>query len=128
MSWPAWTGRPVWPDACFDAVISTFVFSAFLDADRALDEMVRVTKPGGKVIIVDAGEALDGNRMAHWLARLWEKMGDYIRDEAPLMQARGLSVQRQDHGPWGCVHVVVGTRPLAAAAGAGVSSDPPSLP
>ena len=49
-----------WPDAHFDAVLSTFVFSAFPDAGQALDEMVRVTRPGGKVLIVDAGEAADG--------------------------------------------------------------------
>jgi ubiquinone/menaquinone biosynthesis C-methylase UbiE len=98
-----------WPDDHFDALISTFAFSAFSDAGRALDEMVRVTRPGGKVIIVDAGEAADGNRMAHWLAELWEAFGDYMRDEVPLMEARGLTVERQEFGPWGCVHVVVGT-------------------
>jgi hypothetical protein len=47
--------------------------------------------------------------MAHWLAELWEAFGDYMRDEVPLMEARGLSVERQEYGPWGCVHVVVGT-------------------
>ncbi len=103
-----------WPDGHFDAVISTFAFSAFTDAERALDEMVRVIRPGGKVIVVDAGEASDGNAMAHFLAALWEWSGDYMRDEAPLLQARGLSVERQEYGPWGCVHVVVGTAPDGA--------------
>jgi ubiquinone/menaquinone biosynthesis C-methylase UbiE len=100
-----------WPSDRFDAVISTFAFSAFSNAGRALDEMVRVTRPGGKVIVVDAGEAADGNRMAHWLADLWEAFGDYMRDEVPLMEARGLAVQREEYGPWCCVHVVVGTLP-----------------
>jgi len=100
-----------WPGSHFDAVISTFAFSAFPDAGRALDEMMRVTRPGGKVILVDAGEARDGNPMAHWLARLWEAFGDYMRDEVPLMEARGLAVAREEYGPWGCVHVVVGTLP-----------------
>jgi SAM-dependent methyltransferase len=100
-----------WPDGHFDAVISTFAFSAFPDADRALDEMVRVIRPGGKVIIVDAGEAADGNLFARLLARLWELFGDYMRDEVVLMEARGLAVEREEYGPGGCVHVVVGTRP-----------------
>ena len=100
-----------WPNSHFDAVLSTFAFSAFPDADRALDEMVRVTGPGGKVIIVDAGEAADGNIFAHLLARLWEMFGDYMRDEVPLMKARGLAVEREEYGPWRCVHVVVGTKP-----------------
>jgi ubiquinone/menaquinone biosynthesis C-methylase UbiE len=105
-----------WPDAWFDAVLSTFVFSAFPDAGRALDEMVRVTRPGGKVLIVDAGEAADGNRMAHFFAWLWERFGDYMRDEAPLMEARGLVVEREEYGPWGSVHVTVGTRPAGPLA------------
>jgi ubiquinone/menaquinone biosynthesis C-methylase UbiE len=99
-----------WPDGHFDAVLSTFAFSAFPDADRALDEMVRVIRPGGKVIIVDAGGATDGNVFACFLAWLWEAFGDYMRDEVPLMEARGLAVEREEYGPWRCVHVVTGTR------------------
>lgn len=100
-----------WPDSHFDAVLSTFAFSAFPDADRALDEMVRVTRLGGKVIIVDAGEAADGNAFAHLLARLWEAFGDYMRDEVALMEARGLAAEREEYGPWHSVHIVVGTKP-----------------
>lgn len=98
-----------WPDGHFDAVLSIFVLSAIPDIERALDEMVRVTRPGGRVIVVDAGEAADGNLPAHLLARLWAAMGDAIRDEGPLLRARGLAVAREEVGPWRCVHVVVGT-------------------
>ena len=100
-----------WQDRLFDAVVSTFAFSAFPDAGAALDEMVRLVKPGGRVIIVDAGEASDGNTVAHLLARAWELLGDYMRDEVPLMEARELTVEREEYGPWGSIHVVVGTRP-----------------
>jgi ubiquinone/menaquinone biosynthesis C-methylase UbiE len=99
-----------WQDGLFDAVVSTFAFSAFPDAGAALDEMIRVTKPGGRVIIVDAGEASDGNMIAHLLARAWVLLGDYMRDEVPLMEARGLAVEREEYGPWGSIHVVAGTR------------------
>ena len=99
-----------WGDATFDAVLLTFAFSAFPDAETALDEIVRVIKPGGKLIIVDAGEALDGNAMARFLAQLWSALGDYMRDEVPLMKARGLTATREDYGPWNCVHVTVGTK------------------
>jgi ubiquinone/menaquinone biosynthesis C-methylase UbiE len=100
-----------WRDGCFEAVFSTFAFSAFPDGEEALDEMVRVIRSGGKVIIVDAGEASDGNFVAHLLAQTWAALGDYIRDEAELMAARGLAVTREEYGPWRCVHVVVGTKP-----------------
>jgi ubiquinone/menaquinone biosynthesis C-methylase UbiE len=101
-----------WPDATFDAVLSTFAFSAFPDADAALNEMIRVVKAGGRIVIVDAGPAMDGNRVAGWLARLWGLLGDTMRDEVPLMELCGLQeVTRQDCGPFGSVHVVVGVRP-----------------
>jgi len=99
-----------WPDETFDAVVSTFAFSAFPDAEAAMDELVRVVKPGGCVVIVDAGEAADGNAAARFLARLWEALGDFMRDEAPLMAARGLATRREEFGPWRCVHVTVGVK------------------
>ncbi len=100
-----------WPSDSFDAVLSTFAFSAFADAESALDEMIRVTRPGGRLIILDAGEARNGNLLAHGLAILWQWLGDYMRDEVPLMQARGLSVLREEFGPGGCIHLVVGICP-----------------
>jgi ubiquinone/menaquinone biosynthesis C-methylase UbiE len=100
-----------WPARAFDAVYSTFALSAIPDIERAIDEMVRVTRPGGRVIVVDAGEAMDGNGMARALAALWSAMGDYMRDERPYLDARGLQVERQDAGPWGSVHVVIGVVP-----------------
>jgi ubiquinone/menaquinone biosynthesis C-methylase UbiE len=100
-----------WPDATFDAVVSTFAFSAFPDPQAAMNEMARVTRPGGRVVVVDAGDALDGNRGAWLLARAWEAMGDYMRDERPYMAAAGLvEIERRDYGPWRCVHVTAGTR------------------
>jgi ubiquinone/menaquinone biosynthesis C-methylase UbiE len=100
-----------WPDDYFDAVLSTFALSAVPDLKGALAELIRVTHPGGSVVVVDAGEASNGNLGAHLLARLWESFGDYMRDEAKLMAAQGLAVQRKEFGPWGCVHVVSGTLP-----------------
>lgn len=99
-----------WPDASFDAVVSTFALSAVADLETAVAEMVRVVRGNGRVIIVDAGEAADGNRFARALARLWEAAGDWMRDEAPLLAAHNLTVTRDEIGPWGCVHVVVGQK------------------
>ena len=98
-----------WPDDHVDAVVSTFVLSAVPDLPRAMDEMVRITRPGGTVVLVDAGESREGTWFAHALAQLWEAIGDYIRDEVPVMEARGLDVTREEFGPGGCVHVVAGT-------------------
>lgn len=100
-----------WLDSSFDAVFSTFAFSALADQERALDEMVRVLKPGGRLIIADGGPALDNNRIAAFFARLWESLGPTMRDERPLLEARGLITFREDYGPWHTVHVTVGLKP-----------------
>ena len=105
-----------WPDDHFHAVLSTFALSAIPDAGRAIDEMVRVTRPGGRVIVVDAGPAMDGNWPSRALAWMWAALGDYMRDELPLMSARGLHALRVDYGPWDAVHVVVGILPRGAEA------------
>ncbi len=43
-----------WPNDFFDSCRSERVFQHLPDADRALAEMVRVTRPGGWVVVVDA--------------------------------------------------------------------------
>ena len=99
-----------WDDDTFDVVLSTFVLSAISDATAACREMSRVLKPGGKLIIVDAGAAQDGNRVASVLAWLWELLGDYMRDESAMLSQLGLKVTREDFGPWHSVHVTVGEK------------------
>jgi len=41
------------PDASFDGAISTYGLTAIADVSAALDEMVRVVRPGGRVVIAD---------------------------------------------------------------------------
>ena len=41
------------PDESFDTVVCTFGLCAIPDLDAALDEMTRVLRPGGKLILVD---------------------------------------------------------------------------
>lgn len=101
-----------WSGSTFDAVVLSFTFSAIPDAQRAINEMLRVLCPDGKLIILDAGEAEDANRFAHFLAVVWELMGDYMRDEKYYMLPAGLQITRQEMGPGGCVHIVVGERSI----------------
>jgi SAM-dependent methyltransferase len=42
-----------YPEASFDAVLTRFSFHHFLDPHRALAEMVRVCRPGGRVVVCD---------------------------------------------------------------------------
>jgi ubiquinone/menaquinone biosynthesis C-methylase UbiE len=102
-----------WENESFDVVLSTFVLSAISDTTAAISEMVRVLKPGGKLIIVDAGAAQDEpRRVSRFLAVLWELLGDYMRDDAELLLSHAdmVSATREDYGPWKCVHVTVGEK------------------
>ena len=42
-----------WPDGYFDASRSDRVLQHMLDPERAFNELVRVTRPGGRVVLID---------------------------------------------------------------------------
>jgi SAM-dependent methyltransferase len=46
-------GALPWPDGFFDATRSERVFQHLLDPERAFAEMVRVTRAGGRVVVLD---------------------------------------------------------------------------
>lgn len=50
------------PDASFDVVIAQFVITAVPDPDATLDEFLRVTKPGGEIILANHLGAESGPR------------------------------------------------------------------
>ena len=50
------------PDAYFDVVVAQYVITAVPDPEATLDEFVRVTKPGGEIILVNHLGAETGPR------------------------------------------------------------------
>jgi ubiquinone/menaquinone biosynthesis C-methylase UbiE len=98
------------PTSSFGVVVSTAAFSGFPDGMNALREMVRLTRPGGWVVIVDFGLPRDGNRVGTFWARLWEKLGDFIYDQPAMMRAAGLEVNTfEEFGPGKHMRLVVGS-------------------
>ena len=96
----------------FDAVTTTFALSAIPDGLAAVREMARVLRPGGTLALVDAGYPVDGNWAGTGLAKLWELGGDFMRDEAALMEAIGLKIiVRRDFGAFDSIRLVVGHKP-----------------
>ena len=55
-------------DACFDAVVAQYVITAVPDPEGALDDFVRVLKPGGELILVNHIGAENGPRKIFELA------------------------------------------------------------
>lgn len=93
------------PDGHFDAVIAPYVLTVVPDAHRTLDEMARVTKQGGEIILVNhigaesgpmaALEAWLGKRAAAlgWRPEFpWAIVGDWLaqRPDIRLIERRKL--------------------------------------
>jgi ubiquinone/menaquinone biosynthesis C-methylase UbiE len=99
------------PTSSLDSIATTFALSAVPDGLAAVQEMARVLRPGGILALVDAGYPSDGNLAGTALARLWELGGDFMRDEATLMQQAGLQVvELREFGAFDHIRLVVGCK------------------
>ena len=76
------------PDDTFDRVFCLFSFRDFQDKKRGLEEIFRVLKPGGQLVICDAGKA----NWLHGIAgRIWM---------STVVQMMARMVTKKKHHPW----------------------------
>jgi len=96
-------------DASFDAVVAQYVITAVPNPDATLDEFVRVTKPGGEIILVNHIGAESGPRklfesafapVALWLG--WRPEFPWARITRWLDGAKGVQlIERRPMPPMG---------------------------
>jgi phosphatidylethanolamine/phosphatidyl-N-methylethanolamine N-methyltransferase len=69
--------RLAFPDACFDAAVAPYVLTVVPDPARTLDELLRVVKPGGEIVLVNHVGAERGPiaAMEAWLGRRSASLG-----------------------------------------------------
>ena len=79
------------PDASFDVVTSVFLFHELPRnaRRRVLREMLRVLRPGGMAVVVDAAQRSDASDITYFLDRFSKDMHepffqDYVRDDLSL--------------------------------------------
>ena len=99
-------GALAFPDACFDSTLAPYVLSVVPQPARVLDEMWRVTKPGGAMVVMNHFAAKEGlrARTEYWLedAAAWlgwhpnfpfSPVGDWLatHSAARLVERRELS-------------------------------------
>ena len=105
-------------DGRFDTVVVTLVLCTVRDPARALDEIARVLKSGGRLLFLEHVRAPDGARLSRWLDRLERPWGWFAggchpnRDTIAAVDASPLSVESADRGEMPKAPPIV--RPLVA--------------
>jgi ubiquinone/menaquinone biosynthesis C-methylase UbiE len=103
-----------YPDGTFDTVVNTMAFTGYPQAAAAAAELVRVLRPGGRLVLIDINYPRDGNPLGTALVeRFWKPFGDLIRDIPAILSDAGLAIQDDEIGGWGSVHRYLGIKPDA---------------
>jgi len=99
------------PNDRFDTVVSTLFFSSVPNPQQASAELLRVLKPGGRLLL------LDHVRSPIWPVHFVERLLDLplrrfagchlLRDPLNYLGAVGFRVERRDRSRWGIVLEVV---------------------
>lgn len=97
-------------DAYFDTVIVTMAFSGYPDGHRAMAELKRVLKTGGKLVMVDVNFPNNLNCWGMSAAKLWQMAGDIIRDMERLFDEFDFEYTDEEVGGFGSVHLYVATK------------------
>jgi ubiquinone/menaquinone biosynthesis C-methylase UbiE len=94
-------------DEFFDSIINTMAFSGYPDGEKALTEMIRTLKNGGRLIMIDVNYPSNGNWMGMKMAKFWSAAGDIIRDMDSLLNEFNLEYEKREIGGSGSVHLYV---------------------
>ncbi|MEV5449692.1 class I SAM-dependent methyltransferase [Streptomyces sp. NPDC052535] len=103
-------------DASFDTVVATLSLCAIPDEKRAVAEMVRVLRPGGRLLLLD--HVIASAWSARALQRLLELVtvplgGEHFR-RRPLrhVEAAGLRIEERDRFKLGIVERIAARKPV----------------
>ncbi|WP_461058479.1 class I SAM-dependent methyltransferase [Streptomyces pseudoechinosporeus] len=108
------------PDAAFDTVVCTLSLCAIPDDQRAVAEMSRVLKPGGRLLL------LDHIASSAWPVRAFQRLGElvtvplggehFMRRPLRRVQAVGLEIEQRDRFKLGIVERLAARKPATGSA------------
>lgn len=94
-------------DETFDCVVNTMAFTAYPDGKKAMSELHRVLKKGGRLVMIDVGYPADRNWLGMRMTRVWIALGDIIRDTGAMLHQFGFEYTEREIGGFGTVHLYV---------------------
>lgn len=96
-------------DSAFDSVVMTFVLAEIADIHKAIEEMERVLKKQGKIIVIAGGIPKDRNLIAQTLFKIIgiQTSLKLDRDNEKYFEEHGFVTKREDFGPFNIVHKIV---------------------
>jgi ubiquinone/menaquinone biosynthesis C-methylase UbiE len=103
------------PDASFDTVVCTLSLCAIPDQQRAIAEMKRVLRPGGRLLLLDHVAA--ASRLGRAIQWLLERItiplgGEHLRRRPLLLvRAAGLQIEQRQRSKLGIVERLAARRP-----------------
>lgn len=110
-------------DAHFDVVTSTFLFHELPRAARraVLQEMLRVLRPGGTLVVEDSVQASDAPELAFFFSRFPDELhepfyADYLQDDLQTAM-REVGFEVEGEAPAFMAKVVTARRPAARPGG-----------
>ena len=92
-----------YPDDYFDTVINTMAFSGYPDGQKAMSELTRVMKPGGKLIMIDYDYPENRNVFGYLTVKLIEASGDIIRNVPEIAERCGCTCSKKTVGSFGSI-------------------------
>jgi ubiquinone/menaquinone biosynthesis C-methylase UbiE len=105
------------PDASFDTVVCTLSLCAIPDERRAVAEMRRVLRPGGRLLLLDhVAGASRWVRALQWLLELVTvPLGEEHLRRRPLLQveAEGFQIQQRERSKLGIVERLTARKPAS---------------
>jgi ubiquinone/menaquinone biosynthesis C-methylase UbiE len=102
--------RLPYPEGYFDTIINTMAFTAYPDGAKALDEMLRVLKPGGSLLLVDVDYPSDRNIFGYFMVKIGEWAGDIIKNIENMLKQKGLNYICKNVGGFGSVKLYIITK------------------
>ncbi|CAG9572132.1 conserved hypothetical protein [Leishmania major strain Friedlin] len=99
------------PDNSFDTVVDMFGLCSFDDPVRALRELSRVCKPGGKLLLIEHGKGHStrvNNHLDKWAPQHAKSWGCWWnRDIRRVIRLSGLSVEKWESKHFGTSHYII---------------------